>query len=245
MKCWSPRAARVRGCPAVLFINTTRTLHPPCSARHLLRPVTTWRCWPFPTPDLKRPNFQARSPMTRSYQSCRLRPRPGESWVGSEMAVLREADAAGVPVLEVCFGGQLLAQAHGGRSTNPVPEIGVPGHLRSPRVVPEGPGSNGIPIAGRYPPMRSRSLTTATPHSPSFCDGRWQCSSIPNSTATSWSSGSRIIPRRNSTTRRWTPKPCVSTPGACKTAPPVGCVSVVAGFLGEVAGGSTLAGRPS
>jgi hypothetical protein len=37
-----------------------------------------------------------------------------QTWVGAEMTMLREADRAGVPVLGVCFGGQLLAQAHGG-----------------------------------------------------------------------------------------------------------------------------------
>ena len=64
-----------------------------------------------------------------------------KSWVGAEMALLREADAAGVPVLGVCFGGQLLAQAYGGTvGQSPVPEIGwyqvTSDH---PAVVPEGP----------------------------------------------------------------------------------------------------------
>jgi GMP synthase-like glutamine amidotransferase len=48
-----------------------------------------------------------------------------QTWVGSEMAMLRDAADAGVPTLGVCFGGQLLAQAFGGsvaRSTRP--EIG-------------------------------------------------------------------------------------------------------------------------
>jgi GMP synthase-like glutamine amidotransferase len=47
------------------------------------------------------------------------------TWVGSEMQMMLDAQAAGVPALGVCFGGQLLAQAHGGivtRSTTP--EIG-------------------------------------------------------------------------------------------------------------------------
>jgi GMP synthase-like glutamine amidotransferase len=46
-------------------------------------------------------------------------------WVADEMAMVRAADAAGVGVLGVCFGGQLAAQAHGGvvqRSSDP--EIG-------------------------------------------------------------------------------------------------------------------------
>lgn len=36
------------------------------------------------------------------------------AWVKPEMDLLREADEAGVAVLGICFGGQLLAQAHGG-----------------------------------------------------------------------------------------------------------------------------------
>lgn len=47
------------------------------------------------------------------------------TWVGAQTQMLLDADAAGIPVLGVCFGGQLLAQTHGGtvaRST--APEIG-------------------------------------------------------------------------------------------------------------------------
>jgi GMP synthase-like glutamine amidotransferase len=36
------------------------------------------------------------------------------SWVHDELKQLEAADAAGVAVLGICFGGQLLAQAHGG-----------------------------------------------------------------------------------------------------------------------------------
>ena len=47
------------------------------------------------------------------------------SWVASELAMLRTAHDHRVPVLGICFGGQLLAAAHGGSvSRSPAPEIG-------------------------------------------------------------------------------------------------------------------------
>ena len=47
------------------------------------------------------------------------------SWVLPEIEQLRKADAAGVPVLGICFGGQLLAAAHGGSvARSATPEIG-------------------------------------------------------------------------------------------------------------------------
>jgi GMP synthase-like glutamine amidotransferase len=47
------------------------------------------------------------------------------SWVGTEMKLVRDADAAGIGVLGVCFGGQLVAQALGGTvGPSPYPEIG-------------------------------------------------------------------------------------------------------------------------
>jgi len=36
------------------------------------------------------------------------------AWVKPELEMLQTADEAGVPVFGICFGGQLLAQAHGG-----------------------------------------------------------------------------------------------------------------------------------
>src|SRR5262245_27650585 len=39
------------------------------------------------------------------------------TWVGSETQMLRDAADAGVALLGVCFGGQLLAQAFGGSVT--------------------------------------------------------------------------------------------------------------------------------
>lgn len=63
------------------------------------------------------------------------------SWVLPELDRLRAADAAGVPVLGLCFGGQLIAQAHGGgveRSDRP--EIGWHQVASDePELVPPGP----------------------------------------------------------------------------------------------------------
>jgi GMP synthase-like glutamine amidotransferase len=47
------------------------------------------------------------------------------TWVGTEMQMVRDATAAGVGVLGVCFGGQLVAQALGGTvARSPRAEIG-------------------------------------------------------------------------------------------------------------------------
>jgi GMP synthase-like glutamine amidotransferase len=46
-------------------------------------------------------------------------------WVQPELELLRVADKAGVPVLGICFGGQMLATAHGGGvHAAAAPEIG-------------------------------------------------------------------------------------------------------------------------
>lgn len=47
------------------------------------------------------------------------------SWLKPEMALLKKADELGIPVLGICFGGQLLARTHGGSVARaPDPEIG-------------------------------------------------------------------------------------------------------------------------
>ena len=61
------------------------------------------------------------------------------SWVRPELELLRRADTAGVPVLGICFGGQLLATAHGGTvSPSPHPEIGWRQVSGDDRIVPSG-----------------------------------------------------------------------------------------------------------
>jgi GMP synthase-like glutamine amidotransferase len=63
------------------------------------------------------------------------------AWLGAEMRMVREADTAGVAVLGICFGGQLIAQAHGGSvSRSGMPEIGwCDVDSDDPSLVPDGP----------------------------------------------------------------------------------------------------------
>jgi GMP synthase-like glutamine amidotransferase len=63
------------------------------------------------------------------------------SWVLPEIEQLRRADEAGVPVLGICFGGQLLASAFGGSvQASSSPEIGwYDVHSDDESIVPGGP----------------------------------------------------------------------------------------------------------
>jgi GMP synthase-like glutamine amidotransferase len=62
-------------------------------------------------------------------------------WLEREMRLLRDAVQADVPVLGICFGGQLLARVLGGRSfRGELSEIGwLPVRSQDDRLVPEGP----------------------------------------------------------------------------------------------------------
>ena len=62
-------------------------------------------------------------------------------WIPNEMDLLRRASEDDVPVLGVCFGGQLLARTLGARCwRSDVSEIGwLPVRTKDPELVPEGP----------------------------------------------------------------------------------------------------------
>lgn len=62
-------------------------------------------------------------------------------WIRREESLLRDAQAADVPILGICFGGQLLAKALGGEAfRSDQSEIGwLPVRTRDDRLVPQGP----------------------------------------------------------------------------------------------------------
>ena len=63
------------------------------------------------------------------------------TWLLPELEYLREADRRSIPVFGICFGGQLLARAHGGTVARaPVCEIGWSTlHTDDPTLVDDGP----------------------------------------------------------------------------------------------------------
>jgi len=62
------------------------------------------------------------------------------TWVGTEMQMVRDATEAGVGVLGVCFGGQLVAQALGGAvARSPAPELGWYQVQSDVPYLPDGP----------------------------------------------------------------------------------------------------------
>lgn len=92
------------------------------------------------------PAFDVALPDPRRYDAVvplgsRWSVNEGLAWIDSEVAMVRDAQAAGVPMLGVCFGGQLLASALGGSvNRSPAPEIGwYDVDSSDARLVPSGP----------------------------------------------------------------------------------------------------------
>jgi len=100
------------------------------------------------------------------------------TWVGTEMQLVRDAADAGVALLGVCFGGQLLAQAFGGSVTrSTVPEIGWY-HVDTdqPDLVPGGPWFQWHFDRWTPPPGATEIARTANSSQRSCSAARWHCS---------------------------------------------------------------------
>jgi GMP synthase-like glutamine amidotransferase len=98
---------------------------------------------------------------------------PARGWIDAELAWLREADEAGVPVLGICFGAQALAAALGGR-VEPADrkEVGwTVVETLDPAVMPAGPW---LEFHGDqcYPPPQARLLARTTLGVQAFVLGR-------------------------------------------------------------------------
>jgi GMP synthase-like glutamine amidotransferase len=80
---------------------------------------------------------------------------PEHDWVGRAVEWVRAADAAGTPVLGICFGAQVLAAALGGRVLRlPRPEIGwVQIESDDPERIPAGPWLEWHEDALELPPL--------------------------------------------------------------------------------------------
>ena len=109
-----------------------------------------------PLEDFHEPGVPARFPDVTAYDAVVAMGAPWSvyddarigSWVQPELDLLRVADAEGIPVLGICFGGQLLSAAHGGRvEASPLSRDRLGHHrLRRPRP---GAARPVVPVALR------------------------------------------------------------------------------------------------
>ncbi len=101
-------------------------------------------------------------------------------WIGAELDWLRQADAAGVPVLGICFGAQALSAALGGR-VEPAPRQEV-GWTTIESLEPESfrraRGWNFTRISACRRPARGCWPVTMWACRPSPSAGTWPSSSI-------------------------------------------------------------------
>ena len=95
------------------------------------------------------------------------------SWVGDEIAFARSAVSLGVPVLGICFGGQLLAAALGGSvAAAPTPEIGwIPVSEDPSGLIDPGPWFSWHFDRFTAPPTAAVLSRTAAADQ-AFCSGR-------------------------------------------------------------------------
>ena len=95
------------------------------------------------------------------------------TWVGDEIAFARSAISLGVPVLGICFGGQLLAAALGGSvSPAPTPEVGwIPVSEDPSGLIDPGPWFSWHFDRFTVPPTAAVLSRTAAADQ-AFCTGR-------------------------------------------------------------------------
>jgi GMP synthase (glutamine-hydrolysing) len=81
-------------------------------------PLETWRAWETPPPD------GAADAIVLYGGATNVVDAEHQPWLRDELAWLRERLDAGVPVLGLCLGAQLISAAVGGAVTRTSPEIG-------------------------------------------------------------------------------------------------------------------------
>ena len=114
-----------------------------------------------------------------------------DPWIAEELAWLRAADAAGVPVLGICFGAQALCAALGGRiEAMASKEVGwFTVESADEDAVPAALARSSTTTAACCPPEPRCWPATTRPCRPSGSAVTWPSSSTPRSTGRSSSAG--------------------------------------------------------